>query len=151
MLTLALKTELAFVAMANLTVLHPEAIIAQHVRRLRLPRHALQKTLTLLKQKDLVLSTRERDGGYMLARPAEQITLADVMSVVEGPFQLARCSVPSTGRDRCQRSQPSCGIEVVCPIIDSAQKVHDLLERCMSQRTVGLLAFDASPAVVVRS
>ena len=39
----------------------------------------------------LVASFKGNRGGYELARPAEEITMLDVISAVEGPYQLSRC------------------------------------------------------------
>ena len=39
-----------------------------------------------LRQARLVRSARGRYGGYLLARPAAQITLADVVRAIEGPL-----------------------------------------------------------------
>ncbi|HOP11987.1 MAG TPA: Rrf2 family transcriptional regulator [Oscillospiraceae bacterium] len=40
-------------------------------------------------------------GGYELAKPAGEISLAEVIEAIDGPFQMARCSGP----DEC--SNPS--------------------------------------------
>ena len=39
----------------------------------------------------LVKSYKGTKGGYELARPAGEISLADVIETVEGPYALARC------------------------------------------------------------
>lgn len=39
----------------------------------------------------VVRSYKGTKGGYELARPAEEISLADVIETVEGPYALARC------------------------------------------------------------
>lgn len=41
----------------------------------------------------LVKSYKGTKGGYELALPASQISLADVIETVEGPYSLARCVV----------------------------------------------------------
>jgi Rrf2 family protein len=44
-----------------------------------------------LKNAGLITSHRGSHGGYLLAKPAEQITLKDVVSVLEGPMCLVDC------------------------------------------------------------
>lgn len=55
-----------------------------------LPRKFLEQILTELRRAGIVQSQRGADGGYSLARPANQITLADVMRAVDGPLAEVR-------------------------------------------------------------
>ena len=52
-----------------------------------IPARFLVQLLLQLKAAGLVTSTRGAAGGYQLAQPPEQITLAAVMSVIEGPAE----------------------------------------------------------------
>ena len=47
---------------------------------------------TLLKKAGLVESTRGAGGGYRLGRPAEEISVGDVLRVLEGSLEAAQCS-----------------------------------------------------------
>ena len=49
------------------------------------------KILRKLVTGGLVRSYKGTKGGYELARPANEISLCDVIEVVEGPFALSRC------------------------------------------------------------
>ena len=51
-----------------------------------IPLRFLLNILSELKHARLVQSHRGAEGGYELARPPEQITLADVIRAVEGPL-----------------------------------------------------------------
>jgi Rrf2 family protein len=55
-----------------------------------LPRKFLEQILTELRRAGIVASQRGSDGGYCLARPANRITLADVMRAVDGPLAEVR-------------------------------------------------------------
>ena len=46
----------------------------------------LDQLLTLLRRAELVRSVRGPRGGHELARPADQITLMDVLTALEGSF-----------------------------------------------------------------
>jgi Rrf2 family protein len=46
----------------------------------------LDQLLTLLRRAELVRSVRGPRGGHELARPADQITLMDVLTALEGHF-----------------------------------------------------------------
>jgi Rrf2 family protein len=53
-----------------------------------IPSRFLVQILLQLKGAGLVQSTRGATGGYTLSRPADQISLAEVMTVIEGPGTL---------------------------------------------------------------
>jgi Rrf2 family protein len=61
-----------------------------------IPLKFLENILGELKHAGLVRSQRGTDGGYWLARPAEEITIADVIRAVEGPLASVRGESPET-------------------------------------------------------
>jgi Rrf2 family cysteine metabolism transcriptional repressor len=58
--------------------------IAEIARRQKIPQKFLELILASLKQGGFVESRRGAEGGYMLARRAESITVGDVLHFVEG-------------------------------------------------------------------
>ncbi|AHH15039.1 putative transcriptional regulator [Nocardia nova SH22a] len=54
----------------------------------------LESIAAELRRADLVISRRGPDGGYRLARPAERISVADVIRAVEGPLASVRGQRP---------------------------------------------------------
>ena len=59
-----------------------------------LPVKFVENTLVDLRRAGIVISHRGTDGGYRLARPAEDIALADVFRVLEGPLAEVRGERP---------------------------------------------------------
>jgi Rrf2 family protein len=55
-----------------------------------IPLKFLENILLELRHHGLVQSQRGADGGYWLARPADEITLAEVIRAVEGPLANVR-------------------------------------------------------------
>lgn len=55
-----------------------------------IPRKFLESILLDLRHSGLVTSQRGAEGGYALARPAHEISLADVIRAVEGPIATIR-------------------------------------------------------------
>ncbi len=51
-----------------------------------IPVSFLENILTQLRSAGVVRSQRGPEGGYWLAKPAEQVSLADVIRAVEGPL-----------------------------------------------------------------
>ena len=58
--------------------------------RQSLPRKFLEAILGDLRRAGIVVSHRGSSGGYVLARPAAQITLGEVFRVVDGPLAEVR-------------------------------------------------------------
>ena len=59
-------------------------------RAQEIPVKFLETILGDLKHAGIVVSQRGSEGGYALARPADEITVADVMRVIEGPLASVR-------------------------------------------------------------
>jgi Rrf2 family protein len=63
-------------------------------RRQSIPKNFLENILTELRRAGIVRTRRGADGGYQLARPAAEITVADVLRAVEGPLAAVQGSRP---------------------------------------------------------
>jgi len=59
-----------------------------------IPHKFLENILADLRNGGIVASQRGAEGGYRLARPAGEITVADVIRVVEGPIASVRGERP---------------------------------------------------------
>jgi len=84
---LSAKTEYACLAMLQLAAEYDSGEPVQ-IRRIAevhgIPSRFLVQILLQLKGASLVASTRGASGGYRLARPPREITLAEVIEVMEG-------------------------------------------------------------------
>ena len=91
----------------------------------RLPGDYVEQILLRLRRAGLVNSTRGARGGYSLARPAEDISVREVIAASElGTFDLHCVSHP-VGEERCAESQ-SCSIRPVWMMLQ--RKIDDVLE-----------------------
>src|SRR5919206_2905625 len=70
-----------------------------------LPLAYLERIAALLKKADLVASTRGAHGGYVLARPAEEITMDRVVLALEGAIAPMECFTDDNA-DRVACSHP---------------------------------------------
>jgi Rrf2 family protein len=59
-----------------------------------IPLNFLENILGELRHAGIVRSQRGAEGGFRLARPADQITIADIMRAVEGPLATVRGGPP---------------------------------------------------------
>jgi Rrf2 family cysteine metabolism transcriptional repressor len=88
----------------------PLAEIAEHDG---LPLAYLEHLVARLRKAGLIDSRRGSRGGYMLARGAEQITMAEVVEALEGSIAPIECiSQASDGRVVCSRESDP---DHVCP------------------------------------
>jgi Rrf2 family protein len=65
-----------------------------------IPLKFLENILGELKHAGLVRSQRGAEGGYWLARPADEISIADVIRAVEGPLASVRGEAPESVKYR---------------------------------------------------
>ena len=69
-----------------------------------MPEAYLEQLIAVLKREKLVTSTRGAQGGYMLARTPDQITVGDVLRALEGDLNLVECV-----------DEDVCGKACACP------------------------------------
>lgn len=101
--------------------------IACLAERTSAPRKFLEAILLELNRGGLLESRRGRTGGYALARPAGEISLADIIRVIEGPLALAPCaSVTAPGRCATCPDEQTC--ELRPALIASRDAVAAVLE-----------------------
>jgi FeS assembly SUF system regulator len=60
---------------------------------IQVPAPTVSKILKILARGGLVVSLRGAKGGYLLARQANQISLVDIIHVMDGPIGMTECSV----------------------------------------------------------
>lgn len=65
-----------------------EVALAIHV-----PVPTVTKILKILTRGGLLISLRGAKGGYLLARPPEQISMVDIIHAMDGPIGMTECSV----------------------------------------------------------
>ncbi|MDI9420528.1 MAG: Rrf2 family transcriptional regulator [Firmicutes bacterium] len=67
--------------------------------------HYLEQLISALRKAGLVISFRGAQGGYQLAKPAEEITIGDIIRTLEGPIAPMKCVEDShagcTQSERC--------------------------------------------------
>ncbi|MDN5924888.1 MAG: SUF system Fe-S cluster assembly regulator [Xanthomonadales bacterium] len=74
----------------------------------RLETPTVSKLLKLLTHAGLVESFRGAAGGYRLARPADSISVAEVVEAVEGPIGMTDCGI---SHGQCDR-EAYCGVRL---------------------------------------
>ncbi|MBE3590331.1 MAG: Rrf2 family transcriptional regulator [Firmicutes bacterium] len=96
-----------------------------------LSEHYLEQLFAPLRKAGLVQSVRGAQGGYMLARDPQDITVGDVLRVLEGPIAPTECSLG--GPDYAYRF---CGEKTVCVAQDVWIKVRRAIEDVVDHITL---------------
>lgn len=87
----------------------------------------LQKTCRLLKKSGLIKSKLGNWGGYLLAKPANKITLKEIIEAVEGPISLINCADYKCPNIQCGQKNIWSKINKEIEKIFSRTKLSDLL------------------------
>lgn len=127
MLRIAKLTDYATVVMTCLAddaaAVHSTVGLAEKAR-LELP--TVSKVLKSLCHAGLVESFRGANGGYRLARPAGEISVADIVIAMEGPIGMTECSAHS-GR---------CDHERHCGVRGNWQRINQAIEQALTSVTL---------------
>lgn len=98
------------------------------------PKAFMIKIFQQLSKKGLVKSVRGSKGGYILAKPANRITLREIIEGVEGPIFLNRCLIRKM---TCDRSD-------TCPVYPVWKKAQSQLFEVLDGCTLAEIADHAA-------
>lgn len=80
------------------------------------PAPTVSKILGAMARAGLLISHRGLNGGFSMARAGEDISVADIISAVDGPIALTNCIEHAPGE---------CDMEVGCGMRRHWQKIND--------------------------
>jgi Rrf2 family protein len=123
-------------AMMALAERHPRpAAIGEIAEAITAPRKYLEAVMLRLKREGLLVSSRGRTGGYALARPATEISVADIIRSTDGPLALTPCA-SRTRFEACE----NCVDVTTCSIRFVLLEGRDALAEVLERRTLADLA-----------
>jgi Rrf2 family protein len=108
-----------------------------------MPRGVVANLLKAFCKAGLLESRRGLHGGYRLARPGSEISLLEVLSVIDGPVQLIDCAVLDLAG---ANAAPNCGYEDVCPSRSPMRAVHQRIIDLLEGITLAELMHTNTPA-----
>jgi Rrf2 family cysteine metabolism transcriptional repressor len=103
-----------------------------------LPLAYLEQLFGALRQAKLVEGTRGMHGGYKLTRAPAQITVGEVVRVLEGPIGPVDCAIEGESADCCSRS-------TACATKEMWQRVRESILEVLDNTS--LADFQPSPVV----
>lgn len=127
MLQISKLTDYATVIMSFLAK-DPERVFSASLiaKELHLAIPTVSKVLKILAGAELAVSFRGSEGGYQLARPTREITVADVIFAMQGKIALTECCAP----------KQSCVIHSLCAIRESWKSINNIIFGTLSQITL---------------
>lgn len=104
------------------------------VARLELP--TVSKVLKMLAAAGLVCSQRGVSGGYRLARPAAEISVAQIVEAIDGPIGMTECSV----------HQGQCSHETHCGVRGPWLRISQVVVGALRSMTLADMIGTVPPA-----
>jgi Rrf2 family protein len=107
-----------------------------------IPLELLAKVLQVLSKTGLIESHNGPKGGYVLARNAREITIAQIIESIEGPLAITDCSHEKDG-DFCMQRE-HCNIRT--PLL----KIQDSIYQLLNNMTLGDM-MGGTPLITIQS
>lgn len=121
MLRIGKMTEYAILVLGRLALAQGDVrAVAQLAAETSLPGTTVAKVLKKLAGAGLVASRRGSAGGYVLEKPAAEVSVESVISAMEGPVALTACL--ESGHDTC-----ACAPGGDCPLRRNWSRVNDAI------------------------
>ena len=125
------RGEYALRALIDFGIAHelgrPLLKINELVAKERLPVKFLEQILTQLRGAGYIQTKRGKAGGYLLARPAREISLGKVIRLIDGPLAPISC-VSVTAYERCScPDEDHCGLRML--MLDVRNAIARILDR----------------------
>jgi len=93
--------------------------------RQKIPVNYLEQLFGKLRRNGILASVRGAQGGYLLARPAEKISIADILNAIGEPFIFGSC-----------QTEKGCENAVTCPTFNLWRKVKISVDEILEATTL---------------
>lgn len=133
------KGEYATQAVLHLSLHYPEVVTIHEIaQRHHIPLKYLEQILLELKRGGILESRRGVRGGYTLARPPEEISVGQVLRIVDGAFAESSCIHNEAMGGVCVEGE-SCGLKQVWRDVQGAVEkiLFDTSFEEVRRRTLG--------------
>jgi Rrf2 family protein len=141
---LSKRTQYCLRALYGLARRHGEGpvLIVELAQNEAIPKRFLEQILLSLKNQGLVLSKKGKGGGYYLAKPPEEITLASIIRMIDGPLAPLPCASETQFRkcDECP-DVTTCGTRIVM------REVRDAIAEILEDTTLAAVCDKVDRAV----
>lgn len=102
-----------------------------------LPQPTVSKVLKILTRSGLLLAHRGASGGYSLKDDPTSITVAAIVTAMDGPIHVTDCA---------QAGSHACDVQSRCPINGQWNRVNHAIRGALENVTLADMVVDAPPA-----
>jgi Rrf2 family protein len=129
MLSFTKKMDYALITLSYLAERTDQTVSAREIAMaFEMPPALVMNILKTLHHAEVLTSTRGTKGGYRLVGDLAQISVYDLIHVLEGPVRLTECSSP----DRDRNELVSCKVRG-CPIRGPVRALHEKVIRFLRE------------------
>ena len=132
MLRLSKKTDYAIILLTHLSEVSTPVSAQKVAEHYQLPYPMVANILKLLVSSGLIKSTRGQRGGYVLARPAENVILSEIIQVTDNPFTLVECV----------HDEDLCKVHQCCPTKHPLIALHNKIQQFIEETTLAVIIKD---------
>jgi Rrf2 family protein len=153
MLKFSKKADYALMALQHIASVHFEDLHRARIvntkeiaEEYNIPVELLAKVLQVLAKHGIIESQNGPKGGYLLARDAREITIAQVLTAIEGPFGITDCYHEKEGASCLQHEH--CNIRT--PLLKVQDSIFQLLNNMTIEDMMGgtpLISIQSVPHV----
>ncbi len=93
--------------------------------RQKIPVNYLERLFSNLRKAEILISVRGAQGGYKLARPADKITISEIMRALGEPVIFGNC-----------QTENGCENANLCPAFDLWKRVKNSVDEILNNTTL---------------
>ncbi len=139
MIRITKQTDFGIVLLTHLAAAPERQVNAPELAtETHLPLPMVSKILKVLVREGLLDSHRGVKGGYSLSRPPEEISMAEVVTALEGPIAITECIDDQSG----------CAHEPLCPVRGRWQRINAALREALAGISLAEMAETPRPKLV---
>ena len=131
MIKISKLTDYAVVVLTQLSRDHGVQTVAHLAEASGIPAPTVAKLLKPLTTAGLVASHRGTNGGYALNREPERISVAAIITALEGPIAVTEC---------VSDTDSLCGVERLCPMRGNWEKINRAVRAALEDVTLADMA-----------
>lgn len=111
--------------------------------RQNISEYYLEQLFSSLRKSDLIKSIRGAQGGYILNREPKDITIADIIEVLEGPIEISDCID--------ENNESSCSKVDCCATRLLWSKIKDSMDQVMKFTTLQDMVDDYNKMIQIKN
>lgn len=123
MLRISKLTDYATLILACLASVSPKTLSAASVAKTcHLTTPTVSKLLKVLADAGLVNAFRGTGGGYQMARPMTEVTIADIVTAIEGRIAITECCVST-----------NCSLDAWCTVKENWKHINKMILNTLAE------------------